>query len=663
MHIFMYITGCMMKYRRWLVVIYILITALIFCSCNKNSDYVEPVLKELSQASWNGRQVGTDGNIKAGEYLANLLKNLGYETFIEESYYHTYSQYITDSEALPTFKIIYESGNIEELEPGIDFIINRGGSSFSIKGELSKAWDEGEKTEIILSSESIKSQDIPQSCKLLLVKNDNFRVASNAYRLNLPYNMIDISPEVYNKLSEAENVQIEAEYQPNNKNGTASNIIGVLKGKSSEKALVLSAHFDGVASFGKLAMTCAYDNATGTAALMEVARQLAERAKKRPFALDIIVCFFNGEEAALEGSKAFTQILNTKYEKDKVYNINIDCVGGKNCGPLAMKPFDEMSNLLYEAMTKHLQEWNIPIKKDGLYPSSDHANLASNGIPVLVIGQNDVFNLAHRASDKIENINISEIKNICDALVDFIVKNDGNTFYNSNAGTDLSPAEWDEIRQKAELLTKDMELDFNELFVFEFKNQLFCKSGYRPLRSEEELKKYYPDAQLPDFSNVNILKDYTIDTIDISNDNYEFVNYYWGKETGKVELDLKMDKTRNARLIYSSGNKAVEINMHPSPMVVIDPEYSEKELTGDYEGYRIFIGDYDGKPEGFGYYDNAKKQYFYVYFYTREPITVDGNTGYRITTAFLDEEQVYEFIDSFDFKNKGESYFRAIYGR
>ena len=60
---------------------------------------------------------------------------------------------------------------------------------------------------------------------------------------------------------------------------------------------------------------------------MEIAGQLAERAKRGPFAMDIIVCCFNGEEILHQGSEAFADKISSAY--DEMYNINIGCIGGQ----------------------------------------------------------------------------------------------------------------------------------------------------------------------------------------------------------------------------------------------------------------------------------------------------------------------------------------------
>jgi len=58
----------------------IITITMLLISCNSNRKYVsitQQALETLSQPEWERRTVGTDGNVKAGEYLADLIKGFG----------------------------------------------------------------------------------------------------------------------------------------------------------------------------------------------------------------------------------------------------------------------------------------------------------------------------------------------------------------------------------------------------------------------------------------------------------------------------------------------------------------------------------------------------------------------------------------------------------
>src|SRR3982751_4630353 len=77
------------------------------------------------------------------------------------------------------------------------------------------------------------------------------------------------------------------------------NLIGLLRGRlHPEVYLTISAHYDHLGSNAKGTFTGADDNASGVAALLEIARAMATDG---PYCT-LVFCLFDGEEAGLKGS-------------------------------------------------------------------------------------------------------------------------------------------------------------------------------------------------------------------------------------------------------------------------------------------------------------------------------------------------------------------------
>jgi Zn-dependent M28 family amino/carboxypeptidase len=112
-------------------------------------------------------------------------------------------------------------------------------------------------------------------------------------------------------------------------NKTLNNVVGVIKGKDSKKAVVVSAHFDHLGYVNGKLIRGALDNASGVSALIKIANGLQAKSKEKPFDEDIIFCAFNGEEEGLAGSRAFVEQITSKKLYDNIYNINIDSIGAK----------------------------------------------------------------------------------------------------------------------------------------------------------------------------------------------------------------------------------------------------------------------------------------------------------------------------------------------
>lgn len=103
------------------------------------------------------------------------------------------------------------------------------------------------------------------------------------------------------------------------------NVIGVLEGKKyRDEVVIISAHYDHI-GFSKIEKDKIYnganDNASGTAAVMELAHYFSMREDNER---TILFCAFGGEELGLLGSKLFSTFL--KPEKI-IAVINIEMIG------------------------------------------------------------------------------------------------------------------------------------------------------------------------------------------------------------------------------------------------------------------------------------------------------------------------------------------------
>ena len=104
--------------------------------------------------------------------------------------------------------------------------------------------------------------------------------------------------------------------------GTGVNLIGTLRGTSSER-VVVSAHYDHIAHCAG-----ADDNASGMAAALEVARLLAPRPRART----LVVAFWDEEERGLIGSRAFSARARERSERI-LAALSFDAVGVARAAP------------------------------------------------------------------------------------------------------------------------------------------------------------------------------------------------------------------------------------------------------------------------------------------------------------------------------------------
>lgn len=214
------------------------------------------------------------------------------------------------------------------------------------------------------------------------------------------------------------------------------NVIGVIKGEDSDNAVVISAHFDHITlnDGQNTKLQGAVDNASGVSTLLESAKDLAEYYKDKKPAHDIIFAAFNAEEIGLIGSMAFVQDFQNNY--DRWYNINIDCIGIKGEAGLAVKNDIEVSQELYNDFINildknHVNYEMVPyaMNDEGrVVGTSDNAVFSKYNNAALVIGQSGISDIVHTEEDNMDIIDVELIKEIKDALVEFIIESDSKVY-------------------------------------------------------------------------------------------------------------------------------------------------------------------------------------------------------------------------------------------
>jgi Tol biopolymer transport system component len=180
----------------------------------------------------------------------------------------------------------------------------------------------------------------------------------------------------------------------------AFNVLGRLdaepaNGKKRPGLVVVGAHYDHLGHGGRYSLAPqasephvgADDNASGTAALLEVARQLA--AKKSELERDVLFAAFSGEESGVLGSSHFTRAAaegkkDAVSPKDVVAMLNMDMVGrlrDNRIQVLGAETAPEWNQLLAPACAAARVE--CAAAGEGGYGPSDQMPFYIAGAPVL----------------------------------------------------------------------------------------------------------------------------------------------------------------------------------------------------------------------------------------------------------------------------------------
>jgi len=176
------------------------------------------------------------------------------------------------------------------------------------------------------------------------------------------------------------------------KNAKSHNVLAKITGqKYPNETIVVSAHWDHFGTkktaTGDKIYNGAIDNATGTAATLEIARQLMAQAKIKSFDRSILFVNFTAEETGMIGSELFAQgtIVPTK---DIVAMLNIDGMNTLDGVDYILqygKNLSELENYLANAASKQNRHVKLdPRPQNGLFFRSDHFSLAKQGVPSLL---------------------------------------------------------------------------------------------------------------------------------------------------------------------------------------------------------------------------------------------------------------------------------------
>ncbi|MGH7521926.1 MAG: M28 family peptidase [Gemmatimonadales bacterium] len=203
----------------------------------------------------------------------------------------------------------------------------------------------------------------------------------------------------------------------------ARNVVAVIPGTSAAlggEIVVVGAHYDhlGLGGFGALDTTTAVhngadDNASGTAALLEIGRVLANRRPART----VVLVAFSGEELGTLGSSYFAQHPLPQPIDSLYAMLNLDMVGRlRNARLMALgaATAKEFPALLDSLNTP--ARFDLRPSGDGWGPS-DHAVFFATRHPVLHFFT-DLHDDYHRASDDWDKLNIGGIVQVAQFVAD-----------------------------------------------------------------------------------------------------------------------------------------------------------------------------------------------------------------------------------------------------
>lgn len=255
-----------------------------------------------------------------------------------------------------------------------------------------------------------------------------------------------------------------------------SNVIAVLEGEGplADETIVVGAHYDhvGFGGAGSLAPGStdvhngADDNASGTAALLEVARQLASR--EQPLPRRIVFIAFTAEERGLIGSAKYVAEPVFPLEKT-IAMYNMDMVGRLRDDKLTVFGIGTAPTFKADVTRfGETREFKLSLKPEGFGPS-DQSSFYAKKIPVLhfFTGTHSDY---HRPGDDWDKINVTGMTRIAGLVQDVVV----------HTADTQKPPEYLEVTSKATVQRGGSRPYFGSIPDFGSDKEGYAISGVAP---------------------------------------------------------------------------------------------------------------------------------------------------------------------------------------
>ncbi len=199
-------------------------------------------------------------------------------------------------------------------------------------------------------------------------------------------------------------------------NDSLCNIIMVIPGNDpqlKDEYIVLGAHYDHVGVKGGKVYNGADDNASGSTALIEIARELY--AHRGELKRSVVIAAFDGEEEGLFGSKEMVRMLGKDIDKVKVM-LSIDMVGWLSANDALIIEGTSTLSDSKEVMAKIADEQGITLKlksfERSIMTATDTEPFAKKQRPTLAV-TTGLKSPYHKPEDDADLIDYEGMDRIC----------------------------------------------------------------------------------------------------------------------------------------------------------------------------------------------------------------------------------------------------------
>lgn len=196
----------------------------------------------------------------------------------------------------------------------------------------------------------------------------------------------------------------------------SQNVCGYIPGET-DSMIVFTAHYEHLGMHGDTIFFGAHDNASGTAAVLDLARMLSAGKNRYTY----VFLFFGGEESGLIGSGYFADVPLIKMNKVKLLvNIDLFCGGDEglmvvNANAKETKPYVDLLEQLNEQ-----RHYAAKIGRRDNARNSDHYYLSQDCPAIFIYTLGGPYGGYHSPTDTCEGCGLGNYMNFMTLLKSFL---------------------------------------------------------------------------------------------------------------------------------------------------------------------------------------------------------------------------------------------------
>ncbi|MFZ9956758.1 MAG: M28 family peptidase [Flavobacteriales bacterium] len=410
---------------------------------------IKQTITVLASDSLEGRETGQPGQVKAANYIAKQYENFGLPK-ISNGYFQKYVvRYVIPNSINITV-------NRKELSFKDDFYHKSDFLNDTLQSEYVTFYKWGDvitPNAIVFTNEQEVDGDRlhflkKNGAKAIFIIQDEERYKaglksivtksrkSNNYVVNPEIPIFYITEKAFKKVfrckstkakSKVHKMKCELKMAVYSVFVQGENVLGFVEGSDlKNEVVVVSAHYDHLGKDGEKIYYGADDNASGTSAIIAVAKAFAQAKKEgNGPRRSILFISFSGEEMGLLGSSYYSEHPVFPLE-NTVADLNIDMIGridnkhdtnpnyiyliGSDKLSSDLHNISDSTNRMYSKLDLDYT-FNDPNDPNQFYYRSDHYNFAKHNIPVIFYF-NGVHEDYHRTTDTVDKINFDKVEKI-----------------------------------------------------------------------------------------------------------------------------------------------------------------------------------------------------------------------------------------------------------